>query len=133
MHELSIAVSLIDLAAEAVQDAGLAGPVHVVRVRVGALSGVVVEALDFAWETAAEGTICEVARLDIEQVPGRVRCQACHTETELDDPPIFACGNCGLPTSVVIAGKELDLMALELEDHTDQSMNQEETHEAPHP
>jgi len=133
MHELSIAISLIDLAIEAVEDAGLAGPVNVVRVRVGALSGVVVEALDFAWETAAEGTMCEGARLDIERVPARVRCEVCKMETVLDEPPTFACDGCGLPTAEVTAGKEMDLMALELEDHTDQSVNEEETHEAAHP
>jgi len=125
MHELSIAISLIDLAMEAVQDAGLEGPVQVVRVRVGALSGVVAEALDFAWETAAEGTICEGARLEIEQVPGRVRCEACKSETQLDDPPTFACGNCGRPTAEIIAGKEMDLMALELEDRAETYGTQE--------
>lgn len=116
MHELSIAVSLIDLATEAVEDAGLTGPVQVVRLRIGALSGVVVEALEFAWDTAAERTICEGSQLEIERIPARIHCEFCNDETVLDDPPVFVCGHCGKAADDVLAGKELDLMALELEE-----------------
>ena len=114
MHELSIATSLIELATEAVENAGETGRIESVHVRIGALSGVVIEALDFAWDVAVEGTRCSDARLVIEPVPARVRCPACEAETELAEPPIFRCGACGTPTSSILSGQELDLMSLEL-------------------
>jgi len=131
MHELSIATSLVSLAEDAAADAGEAGPIVAVRVRVGALSGVVVEALEFAWGAASEGTRCEGAGLEVERVPGRVRCPACGSETVLDDPPAFVCGSCGEPTGDVVAGRELDLMSLELEQQD--TPTTETPHAAPHP
>ena len=61
MHELGIAVEIAELAAE---EAG-ARRVEAVHVRVGALSGVVREALEFAWPSVSEW------RLEIEDAPGR--------------------------------------------------------------
>lgn len=118
MHELSIATSLVSLASEALRNAGELRPIEAVRVRVGDLAGVVIEALEFAWPVAAEGTACERASLEIERVPGRVRCGSCGAETELAVPPRFACGTCGAPTAEIVAGRELDLVSLELTDTT---------------
>jgi len=133
MHELSIAISLIDLATEALEDAGEARSVRVISVRVGDLSGVVVEALEFAWEMASEGTRCDGARLEIERVVGRVRCPSCDTVTELEFPPTYLCESCGRPTAEVVGGKELDLMTLEIDDQTEFSNATEPTHEATNP
>lgn len=55
MHELSIALSLVELAAEAAANAG-AERVEAVHLRVGALAGVVPEALQFSFAIAARGT-----------------------------------------------------------------------------
>ncbi|HHN79003.1 MAG TPA: hydrogenase maturation nickel metallochaperone HypA [Phycisphaerales bacterium] len=134
MHELSIATSLVSLVGDALESAGETGTVEAVRVKVGALSGVVVEALEFAWDAAAEGTCCEGARLDIERVPAVVRCGDCGAETTPGDPPFFVCGACGRPASEVISGRELDLIALELEQtQATADPAPEHRHAAPHP
>ncbi len=129
MHELSIAAEIVSLAVTAVEEAGEELPVTVVSVRVGNLAGVVVEALEFAWDVAAEGTRCAGAELRIERVPGRVRCKACEAETQLSDPPQFACGQCGMPTADIVAGRELDLVSLELEET--ETASTELSHAAP--
>lgn len=116
MHELSIATSLVQLCLDAAADARETGRIEAVHVRVGALSGVVVDALEFAWDVAAAGTPCEGARLAVERVAGRVLCLDCGTETEVADPPRFRCGRCGGPAPGVVAGRDLDLVALEIED-----------------
>lgn len=116
MHELSIATGIVDLASSAVADAHETRPIEAVRVRVGDLSGVVIEALEFAWEVAAEGTACEGSRLEIERVPGKVRCVACDRETVLEHPPRFVCADCGAATADITAGRELDIVSLELKD-----------------
>ena len=116
MHELSIATGIIDVASSALGDAGEERPVEIVRVRVGDLAGVVVEALEFAWTVAIEGTRCQNAALEIERVPGKVRCAACDRETVLGTPPKFACAACGVAIADITAGQELDLVSLELAD-----------------
>ena len=135
MHELSIATNLVSLATEAVESALERRPITALRVRVGALSGVVVESLEFAWDVAAEGSRCEGARLEIERVPGRISCEACSTETELSDPPRFVCSRCGQRSPDVIAGQELELISLELDDSQSPApgATPETNHAASHP
>jgi hydrogenase nickel incorporation protein HypA/HybF len=70
MHELSIALSIIDgVTEEAGQHGG--GAVRAVHLRLGRLSGVVREALLFAYDQACEGTLLEGSELRIEEVDGR--------------------------------------------------------------
>jgi len=76
MHELSIMESALDLALDQAQKAG-ATRVHVVRLRIGTLSGVVPEALQFAFEALTPGTLAEGAALDIENIPAKFWCSAC--------------------------------------------------------
>jgi hydrogenase nickel incorporation protein HypA/HybF len=132
VHELSIATSLVELSIEAVERAGETGRIEVVHVRIGTLAGVVIEALEFAWDVATRGTDCAGAQLVIEHVPGRVGCLACGAETDLDDPPRFRCGQCGAPTAHILAGRELDLVSLELADASEQSDPPETNLEASH-
>ncbi|MGH7972007.1 MAG: hydrogenase maturation nickel metallochaperone HypA, partial [Limisphaerales bacterium] len=73
MHELSIMDSALTMVLERAQQAG-AKRVHLVRLRIGALSGVVPDALQFAFEALVPGTLAESARLDIEDVPARFWC-----------------------------------------------------------
>ena len=135
MHELSIATSLVTVAAEAVAEAGETRRIEAVRVRIGDLAGVVIEALHFAWDVAIEGTACAGATLEIERVPGRIHCDDCGATTILDQPPRFRCGTCDRPTGNVVGGRELDLTALELADDHDPvvSLPPEAPHAAAHP
>jgi hydrogenase nickel incorporation protein HypA/HybF len=70
MHELSVAMSLVDAICEELPQLG-AVTVHSVRIRVGALSGVSMEALMFAFDVAADGTPIAGARLIVEAASGR--------------------------------------------------------------
>ena len=69
MHELSIAVSLVDAICEELPKLGDVS-IRSVRIRVGALSGVVPDALTFAFDVAADGSRVAGARLDIEATAG---------------------------------------------------------------
>ena len=69
MHELSIAISLVDLACEEKQRRNLP-EIHAVRLRLGARSGVVKDALTFSFDVAAAGTCIDGATLKIEDTPG---------------------------------------------------------------
>jgi hydrogenase nickel incorporation protein HypA/HybF len=68
MHELSIAASIVDIACEEAGRYG--GRVEVVHLKLGALSGVVREALEFSWDLACDQTPVAGARLEIEAAAG---------------------------------------------------------------
>jgi hydrogenase nickel incorporation protein HypA/HybF len=115
MHELSIAMSLIEVASEEAARLG-AARVHALHVRIGPLSGVVKEALAFSFDVASAGTALEGARLEIEEVPVQVYCDACGGERTLPDVQPLRCPACAAPASDVVGGRECLLTALEIED-----------------
>jgi hydrogenase nickel incorporation protein HypA/HybF len=113
MHELSIMDSALNLALDQAQKAG-ATRVHVIRLRIGTLSGVVPEALQFAFEALATGTLADGAALDIENVPARFWCPACTREFPSDD--FFAeCPACHRPSGDLRTGREMELASMEIE------------------
>jgi len=114
VHELSIAMSLIELATERTQQAGGAR-VEAVYLRIGALAGVEPDALRFSFEVAARDTLLDGARLVIEETPIVVYCARCQAERTLQTPR-FECPACGAPTPTLVRGRELELTALEVHD-----------------
>jgi hydrogenase nickel incorporation protein HypA/HybF len=71
MHELSIALSLIDAVCDELPRLGHNVSIRSVRIRVGPHSGVAAEALAFAFDVAAADSPIAGARLEIEAAPGR--------------------------------------------------------------
>jgi hydrogenase nickel incorporation protein HypA/HybF len=108
-------MSLVEAACEEVSRLGSAGEIRVeaLHLRLGALSGVVREALEFSFDLAAAGTAVEGARLEIEEVPVAVRCPHCG-ERQLPSLQHFRCPVCDTPTPEVVRGRELELTALEI-------------------
>lgn len=119
MHELSIAHGIVESVEDALRG-GVAGggQARVTRVlaRVGALGGVVPDALASAWEVASAGTSLDGAALDIELVPAAVYCDACDRIRELDDPTDLRCPACGILTPDLRRGRELEVHAIEVDD-----------------
>ena len=68
MHELSIAAGIVEIASEEAAQRGCR--VEVVHLKLGALSGVVREALLFSWDVACEDSPIAGAKLEIEGVAG---------------------------------------------------------------
>lgn len=113
MHELSIARGIVEVAAEAVREAGAAKAVTV-RVRVGALAGVAPEALTFCYEAVAHGTPLEGSRLVVETAPVVLHCSTCNCDVTLADVCRLACPVCGTPTADVRGGRELEVESVEV-------------------
>lgn len=113
MHELSIAASMVEIAAETARANG-GGRVAALYLKLGALSGVVRDALEFSWRLAAEGTAVEGARLVIEEVPLVVHCPQCDAERALDSLNRFVCPVCAAATPQIVRGRELQITAVEI-------------------
>lgn len=112
MHELSIAMGIVDAALEEAQRRGV--QVSAVHLRLGALAGVVKDALLFSYEMACQDTPLQGSQLIVEDVPVVVFCPHCRLERELRSVQLFACPECGTPTMDVRQGKELEMFALEI-------------------
>jgi hydrogenase nickel incorporation protein HypA/HybF len=113
MHELSIALSIIEGASEEARKREAAS-VDAVYLKLGPLSGVVKDALLFSYELACEGTILEGSRLIIEETAVLVFCPSCDAEKVLESIQRFCCPDCGTWTPETRAGKELELVAIEI-------------------
>ena len=115
MHELSIATALLDgirreLASR--PDAQL----RKVGVRVGELSAVDPDALRFAFEVLTRDSELPDVQLEIESSPRRHRCSRCNFEFTVRDYD-STCPRCSSLDTRCIAGDELELSFLEVEEY----------------
>lgn len=112
MHELSIARSVLD----AVLRHADGRRVSVVGMRVGWMRQVVPESLRFYFEeVVTRDTACEGATLELTEVQARARCGACATDFVLLEP-VFRCPACGDTAVTIIAGEELEVAYIEVEE-----------------
>jgi len=85
-----------------------------VTVRIGEMSGVVAEALEFAFEALRDGAAAE-AQLEIKRIPVLARCEACRTESRPGADLVLWCAVCGR-TLKVLEGEELTVESVVLEE-----------------
>jgi len=112
MHEIGIMQEAVRMACEAAKTAGH-NRVHSLKLRIGSLSGVVPDALDFAFEAVSKGTTAESARLCVETVPAAFWCDHCQTEFEAGEISC-ECPRCTQPSGKLIRGRELELSTVEM-------------------
>jgi hydrogenase nickel incorporation protein HypA/HybF len=115
MHELSIAMSIVEMAQEEAERRGQVR-VHAVHLKIGRLSGVVKEALLSSYGMACEATSLEGSQLLIEEIPVEVFCTKCEVSRLITSIQWFCCPECGAPTPTVLRGKELEVVALEIKE-----------------
>jgi len=113
MHELSIIASLFEILEEKAKEQK-AKKIVSVKLKVGALSGVVPEFLKTSFDIYKKETIASGAELEIEEVPLKVQCQKCGAEITKDDF-IFICEKCASRELKTLSGTELLLEKIELE------------------
>jgi hydrogenase nickel incorporation protein HypA/HybF len=114
MHELSIALSILEMAAEVAERQG-AKRVAAIHLRLGPLSGLDPDALRSAYELARPATSCDQAELLIEEVPLATYCPTCRAERALESIQLLCCPICGAATPDVVRGRELEVTALEID------------------
>jgi hydrogenase nickel incorporation protein HypA/HybF len=112
MHEMSLAQSIVEIV-ERTAAANGGGQVSAVRLEIGALSHVEVEALRFCFDAVTRGGAAEGARLELDSPPGQAWCMPCGATVplaRLGD----ACPHCGSHQLQVTQGEEMRVKDIEL-------------------
>lgn len=107
-------MGIVEAATDEAQRRGVR--VSAVHLRLGALSGVVKDALLFSYDVACQDTPLQGSRLIVEDVPIAVFCPQCKEQRVLPSLQSFTCPECGTPTMDIRQGKELEVFALEVEE-----------------
>ena len=116
MHELSIAVSLVESLEEALAGEGDV-TVTAVNLRIGALTGLVPDALEFCWEVSTENSRLRGSKLVIENAPAAGFCPQCQAERTIANLQSMRCPVCLTPIEQVTGGHELEILTLEVIDN----------------
>jgi hydrogenase nickel incorporation protein HypA/HybF len=113
MHEFSIAKSVID---SVIQEAELrkAHAVLKVELEIGTVSGIVTDALKTAIEALVIDSVLEKTEFVFKSKEGIGRCRQCNKEFPIHE--VFdLCPFCGSANQVILQGKELNLLSIDLE------------------
>lgn len=110
MHELGISRNI----AAIVSEAAAGRRVRRITCEIGRLSGVIPDAISFCFDAVIKGTELEGASLEIREVEGRARCEACGSVFPVDT--LSAGCACGSRRLVHIAGQELNVKSMELDE-----------------
>ncbi len=120
MHELAICQALMTQVENIAVERNATSVISIV-IGMGPLSGVEAQLLKHAYPVASAGTVAEGAELVIEDLPVRVKCAQCGTESDVS-PNKLVCKTCGDWRTTLISGDEMMLMSVELvrkPDHAD--------------
>ena len=114
MHELAIANSIMNSVLTEAERQNLRS-IRAVGLRIGELTDVVPEALEFGFAAITSGTTLEGTRLEIERVPVAGLCNECHCKFDVRGF-IFVCPECGSYDTAAEQGQELDIVYIEVDD-----------------
>jgi hydrogenase nickel incorporation protein HypA/HybF len=118
MHEMGIALQIIEIATESIP--ADAGDVRVekINLKIGKLAAVVPDSLQFCFNVAIKETPLEGAKLVIHELPVTARCKDCATQWTLTSPA-FICENCDSGSLEILSGRELDIESIEIAQEDD--------------
>ncbi|WP_026731091.1 hydrogenase maturation nickel metallochaperone HypA [Fischerella sp. PCC 9605] len=110
MHELGITQNIVAIVSEHARGS----KVQRVLLEIGKLSAIMPDAIRFCFDICSQGTVLEGSKLEILETPGLGRCRQCGTEIPLEQP--FGMCNCGSLQIDLIAGEELKIKEIEIEE-----------------
>jgi hydrogenase nickel incorporation protein HypA/HybF len=120
MHELGIAQNILEIVRQSVLKEQIEA-VRGIKVRVGQLSGVVPDSLDFCFKAIVSNTDLQQASLAIERVPTTSVCRNCMHRFQVEEFD-FICPACQSTNLELISGKELEIVEIELADENDEDL-----------
>ena len=112
VHELSVTQGMLGIVLEHAEKAKAKRVIRI-DLRIGELSGIVDESIQFYFDFLSRDTPAEGARLSFIRVPLRLACRSCDTEFEPQDRD-WVCPACGATGGRIIAGQEMSVDSIEV-------------------
>lgn len=113
MHELSIARGIIDIVNSEARTQGFKKVISI-GLGFGEYSGIVPKCLEEFFPYAAQGTLAEGARLDMQVLPASFKCRDCGFEGAVERSKA-CCPECGSTAINMVSGREFFVEKLEVE------------------
>ncbi len=113
MHEASIAASLLEIVTGQCRKSGCSR-IESIHIKIGRASGVMTDALIFAFEAMKEGSPAEEAVLEIDEVPVSGHCNECNNTFTTEQEYVLSCPLCGGSSFRMTGGRELDVIDMEV-------------------
>lgn len=113
MHEVSIADSLLSIAVRECKSSGFS-KIGSIKVSIGNASGVMPEALLFAFDALKTGTIADKASLIIEKIPILGHCNLCNSDFIVNESFVLYCPHCKGTSFTLKCGRELNITELDV-------------------
>lgn len=113
MHEVAIAEEIKEIVISELKKNN-AKKVNKINLQIGKLTSIVPEALQFAFEAISKNTELENAKIEIEMMEIKAKCQKCKKEfiiSEFD----YECPYCKNMNLKIIQGRETIIKSLEIE------------------
>jgi hydrogenase nickel incorporation protein HypA/HybF len=114
MHEFSIAINIVEIAENEARAAN-SEKILSMELSIGTMAGIEFYALDTAMEMAVKDTLLENTAIKVTKIQAVAKCTSCNNEFEMNHIT-DECPNCGSLYSNVIAGKELKIKSIVVEE-----------------
>lgn len=123
MHEFAFALDIFKVA-EATAKKYNAKKITEVLLEIGELTLIVPDLLRRSFEMATAGSIAEGAYLNIQIIPGKIKCRECNKissvtlteEAQLTGLQLFRCTFCDSPNTEVIDGKKANVKNIKIQE-----------------
>lgn len=125
MHELPVTTSILNIALRHAEEAK-ATRITDLYLRIGDLSSIVDDSIQFYWDIISRNTIAEGATLHFERIPMQMICLECG-QVYHPTPESFDCTACGSQRVTVAGGDEFQLTSIDIErdeTHADATVDQ---------
>jgi len=113
MHEASIALNILDIAADNCRKAGY-NRIESIRLRIGRASGIMTDSLLFAFNALKADTIASEAGVIIDEIPVGGICDKCGKDFITEEKYVLCCPECGSTSFNIKTGRELEIADMEV-------------------
>lgn len=112
MHELSVAMGIVNIAEKEIKKANK-NKVTLIELEIGSISGVELDSLEYVWDIAVKDTVLENAEKVIDFIEAEAKCLECDTKFSVENV-YDNCPKCKSYFKDIIKGKELRVKSLEV-------------------
>jgi len=113
MHEVSIALDLLNIATQQCRKSGYS-KIEAINLKIGRASGIMPDALIFSFDAIKKDSLADGALLNIEEVPVSGVCRECSSTFTVDEEYVLSCPVCKSSLFNIISGREMDIIDMEV-------------------